>query len=177
MEFEDRTFAIVATKAISAEGVMLSDGDKVACITSPISVATLLGLIQFHNFRVEEVTAEQELDDSVDDVADEVAPTEEQQAIAEVEQSEPSSLADVESQPGEETLEPAGIDPELVMKAIQQFINDGLDEKTAKALAEENDLTPDGLKALIAEGYDLTELESIGQVRAEKILAVYKPAE
>jgi hypothetical protein len=165
---EDRTFAIIATKDIRADDIDIKAGEQVACVTGQVSVLTLFGLIQFHGFSVEEVTAEYEADTEEVQPVEQVA--EETSTLADTEPEASPSVVDepAADQPGEETV---------TTTAIDLFVADGLDEKTAKILVEQNELDPTKLKELIAEGFDLLDLDGIGETRAVKILAVYpKPA-
>jgi hypothetical protein len=166
---EDRTFAVIASQTISADGVNIESGDQVACITSQVSPLTLFGLMQFHGFTAVEVTTEfaVESDDESDDestLAEPVAVVESQPEAV-----EPTSVVEPE------TVQPGEGDEDAV--TIAAFVADGIDDKTAKILVELNNLTPDELKKWIAEGLDLLDLDGIGETRAEKIAKVYPKPE
>lgn len=163
----DRTFAITATKEIVADGVQIKSGDRVAVITGMVPPLTLFGLMQFHNFAVEEIPVEVIIRDEADESA----------AVEAV--STPSTESIDATFNGEsEAIDPPAISEaeaieRLSADAASRFVADGLDEKTARILAEQNDLDPDELRKLIAEGFDLIDLEGIGLERVKKILAVY----
>jgi hypothetical protein len=165
---EDRTFAVIASQTISADGVNIESGDQVACITSQVSPLTLFGLMQFHGFTAVEVTTEFPVES--DDESDDESTLAEPETVVESqpEAVEPAPVVEPESQPGEGDEDAA---------TIAAFVADGIDDKTAKILVELNNLTPDELKKWIAEGLDLLDLDGIGETRAEKIAKVYPKPE
>lgn len=173
---QDRVFAIIASKDIRADDVDIKAGSQVACITSLVNPLTLLGLMQFHNFTSEEVTAEFDVLDDDDDASDagDVVNTDGQ-----AEPIDPSQAV-VNSGKVEESKDDAASEETSIAAsnaAHDAFVADGIDEKTAQILVEKNQLDPDKLKELIAEGLDLLDLDGIGETRAMKIQAVYpKPA-
>lgn len=156
-----KTFAIYPVANINIEGTEFTPSDQVGVVTCDIRLATLLGLIQFGHATAEEIDAAELMTlaeancdpaDSIDDVdADE-------DVGIDVESVDPPIPADVD-QDDEPTTD--------------SFVSDGLDEKIAAALLAQGVSTPDDLRKLIADGYDLTELDDIGKVRAEKILEIY----
>lgn len=167
-KLQDRTFAIIASKDIRCDDIDLKVGEQIACITSAVPVASLLALIKFHGFFVEEVTAQAGDSDEADEevVDDNLADTSE----------DDSDPEDTELYSDDEpAAEPASDEPvaDVASSAVDEFIAAGLDEKIAKALADDNGLTPATLQQMIAEGKDLTELKSIGETRVKKILQVY----
>lgn len=158
-----KTFAIKLGKEIAVNGVLMPAGYQVAAITGEVDPMTLLGLIQFHHAEVEEVT---DADDGDEDGGDD------SESDSDIEEDEPVATSDAESevsQDGEQSAEPQEAAP-----AAASFLVDGLDEKIAKALESNGVNSPDDVRKLIAEGFDLTELEDIGEVRAKKILEIYK---
>lgn len=166
----DRTFAITATKEILADGVQIKSGDRVAVITGMVPPLTLFGLMQFHGFAVEEIPveiiirdeAESEAVDAELTTTNETAPD-----AGDVEHDAGTHSEEQQLASDAEALE------QLSADAASQFIADGLDEKTAKILAEQNDLDPEQLRKLIAEGFDLIDLEGIGTERVKRIHLVY----
>ena len=171
----DRTFVITAPKDIRADDVDIKAGDRVAMVTGLVRPGTLFGLMQYHGFRAEEVPVD---DDS--EAAAEAAIAAEESAAAQVDaasvRSDASPAADSQAQ-GEsiDASYPTETPAVPVDPAVAAFIADGLDEKIAHILVEQNKLDPAGLRALIDEGFDLIELEGIGTARVEKIMAVYGP--
>lgn len=172
-ELSDKTFAIIASKDIRADDVDIKAGEQVACITSAVRPMTLFGLLQFHGFACEEVTTVPGTDGDETEVDTDGEPGGD---------SQPDGSEDV-GQGDESDDEPQGDaagdgdadDADEKQAAHDAFVADGLDEKTAKILAEQG-LTPTSLKELIAGDIDLVDLEGIGETRAEKILKVYPKA-
>lgn len=172
----DRTFVITAHKTIKADGLEIKAGDKVAMVTGLVSPETLFGLMQFHGFKAEEVDAEQMLAEHAEDEASDAEP--ESADAADVDSGAEASGAvasDIDASYPPEATEPAQetADISATEQAVAAFIADGLDEKTARALAESNGLTPDDVRQMIVDGTDLLDLDDVGVKRAEKILAAY----
>ena len=164
----DRTWVVTASKNIVAEGVEIVAGDRVAAITSSVPPQTLFGLMQYHGFTVEEIPVDSSrIDDPEDINAVEVGESTEAVSEQVFDNESPAALADEPETKQAEPVQP--VDP------IAELIADGLDEKTAKAVVEQNKIGKVDLLKLIDEGFDLTDLDGIGEERAKKILAVYKP--
>ncbi len=183
-----KTFAIKLRAPIRISGIEFPGDYQIGAVTSEVNPIDLLGLIQFHHASVEEVTdaADDEIEEG--DEAEQVeveSPVADEQAVdlaadqpllplvedsQEVGQAQPeietSSQPETESQPTE-IDDPAA--------AIALFVADGLDDKTARALVVVNKIaSPDALRAKLAEStFSLADLDEIGQVRQEKILATY----
>lgn len=160
---------------------------QVAALTSEVGPMTILGLIQYHHAIVEEVT------DSLDDEGDTSAdgddgepeagesvtpqPGEGDSATDETDDTDgtESSPPDEESAATPPALPPAGDQQGEGGDAVAAFIAAGLDNKTAEALVIANKITSiEELLTLLADPeFDLTELDEIGAVRAEKIKAIF----
>lgn len=162
-----RTYAVKLRSDMRIAGIDFPANEQVAAITCEINPTDLLGLVQHHHAIVEEIT------DAADD-------DEEQSTLAadpEVQSIGFESNEAEEEQPGDEPEEETTSAEEAISNAdaVAAFVTDGLDEKIATALVVANGiLGPDALRAKLAEpGFDVIDLEEIGKVRAEKILAIY----
>lgn len=166
-----KTFVITAKQGFGFNGSKIEPGDELAIVTSNLSPEDLFGWLQFGQARAVMVKDDEcgELPiadgDSFDEPLQEDGhrPAEESEVTPE---TQPGDFPD--DQPQEPESGP-GAGVESIASA---FVADGLDEKIANALAEQN-ITPDDIRGMIAEGFDLEEIEGIGKVRADKIKAIY----
>lgn len=155
-----KTFAIYPVKDINIEGTDYTPSDQVGVVTCDVRLATLLGLIQFGHATAEEIDASELM---------EVEPEAQPEAV---DDSSVNVLDESESDSDDDDTidyEPS----EVEEPSVSSFVSDGLDEKISAALIAQGVNTPDELRKLIADGYDLTELDDIGKVRAENILKIY----
>lgn len=171
-----KTFAIRLRQETNIEGVTYPADFQVAAVTSEVSPMTLLGLIQFKHAIVEEVT--DSLEDEGDASADDVGST--------FEASEPVTPS-IENNilPAEELVaeRPVGDSPcqqdasskDSTNDAIAAFVAAGLDAKTAEVLAITNHIASiEELTTLLADvDFNLTDLDEVGAIRAEKIKSIF----
>lgn len=182
-----KTYAIYPTKNITIDGKAFTPEDQVGVASvDDISLLSLLGAIQFHHCKAVEIDEAEVLriDDGDEDEGEDI------EAGEGYSEGEPVEVLVTEVTGGREGVElseePEGsitlaeVEPEAKPFAgsanptISLFTADGIDEKIATTLAEQG-CTPDSIRGLIAEGFDLTELENIGKSRAAALLAVYGP--
>lgn len=176
-----KTFAIRLKQDTNIEGVAYAADFQVAAITSEISPMTLLGLIQFKNAIVEEVT--DSLDDEGDTSADDVGSTSlaSEPVTSSTETNEiPPAEVSVAAPPAAESLpqQEAGNsngNVDVVAEAVAAFVAAGLDSKTAEVLAITNHIASiEELTTLLADvDFNLTDLDEVGAIRAEKIKAIF----
>jgi hypothetical protein len=180
-----KTYAIFPVKnimlCVDGKAKEFTPEDQVGVVsTDGVSLMDLLGAIQFHHCKAVEIDEDQLLldlpvdeDEGLDD---------EDQPLEAMPENEAPTLDD---QPGDElddldeaTEPPADAIPITIPadreSTIHQFIADGLDEKVATSLVEQG-MTPEDIRQLIAEGFDLTELEDIGKSRAAVLRSLYGP--
>lgn len=165
-----KTYVITAKTGFGVNGEKLEPGDEIAVLTSNVSPENLFCWLQFG--QAEAVLVK-------DDESEELPiATPEEVGIEDEPASEdgdgPAANSDVTPEPQpDDSSEPDGDDSPVGQAEIEAaFVADGLDEKIANTLAEQN-ITPDEIRQMIAEGFDLEEIEGIGKVRAEKIAAIY----
>lgn len=182
-----KTFAIFPTKVITfcVNGVAkeFTPETQIGVVSvDGVSLMDLLGAIQFHHCKAVEIDEAQlmELDGDEDDGLL-VSEVDDGGEVGEDASDEATILDD---QPGDEldSLEDATEPPAHAIpvippttdreSTIHQFIADGLDEKVATSLVDQK-FTPDDIRQLIVEGFDLTELEDIGKSRASLLRAIY----
>lgn len=160
-----KTYAVKLRSATRIAGIDFHAEEQVAAITCEISPYDLLGLVQHHHAIVEEITDEGDEKEQPTLAADP-----EVEAIG-------FESEEAEEQPGDEPEEETTSAEEAISNAdaVAAFMADGLDEKISTALVVANGiLGPDALRTKLAEpGFDVIDLEEIGKVRAEKILAIY----
>lgn len=179
-----KTYAIRLKGATNIEGVMYPADFQVAAVTSEVSPMTLLGLIQFKHAIVEEVT------DSLDDEGD----TSADGADSSPEASEPVTTltetngippaeASVAPPPASDSLpqQEAGNSNgkvDVAAEAVAAFVAAGLDHKTAEVLVVINQIASiEELTTLLADAdFNLTDLDEVGAIRAEKIKAIFSAA-
>jgi hypothetical protein len=177
-----KTFALILERDTNIAGTLFPAGFQVGAITSEVNPMDLLGLVQFHHCRVEEVTDAEDSEPAFDEAEAEA----EYQSDVAVEAGEQSAASEsapsAESQPmlpleATETQPGADLKPEPIdqSSAIAKFVADGLDEKTARALVVTNNIaSPDVLKTKLADpAFSLADLDEIGKSRQEKIMATY----
>lgn len=162
---------------------------QVAAVTSEVSPMTLLGLIQFKHAIVEEVT--DSLDDEGDTSADDVGSTSlasepvttstENDSI--VNNEIPPAEASVAAPPASDSLpqQEAGNSNgkvDVSAEAVAAFVAAGLDHKTAEVLVVTNQIASiEELTTLLADAdFNLTDLDEVGAIRAEKIKAIFSAA-
>lgn len=186
-----RTYVIRSNRDQLADGLDLKAEDQIAVVTTDLPLLTLLGMIQFHSASVEEVEIEagSESDDDADDGEGE-ASVEGEAGEGEASQSEASQLEDdvIGSKPADATEGEGGEAgsegdddaddgaSDLFDAAFAAFTVEGLEPKIATALAEQGE-TPDSIREKLAAGFDLTTLDDIGGVRADKIILALAPSE
>lgn len=197
-----KTYAIFPTKTmtfcVNGEAKQFTPEDQVGVVSvDGVSLMDLLGAIQFHHCKAIELDEAEMLrvvDEDGNVVGDGVLVSEVVEVDEEKIGKEPiNDTTLVESQVDSQvkfadnfatdpnassetstTTAAADADAPEASPIEQQFIADGIDPKIAFVLAEQG-CTPESIRDLIAEGFDLTELESIGKTRAEALLAVYQP--
>ena len=173
-----KTYAVKLKQEQKIEGVIFPAGFQIAALTSEVGPLTILGLIQYRHATVEEVT------DSLDDDGDTSADGDDGEPEAGESVTTPPADEIENSPPDEEQAAtppaepPAGDQQEVGGgndDAIAAFVAAGLDQKTAEALVVANKITSiEELTTLLADPeFDLTELDEIGAVRAEKIKAIF----
>lgn len=164
-----KTYAVTLGKDMDVEGIPMKAGEHVAAITSEVSPHTVLGLLQFSHAIAEEIT------DAADDDDSEAEPMAETIAVDDasdddVIRTEP--IKPVDPQP-EQKQEPAD-STEDAGDQIAEFLADGLDEKTAEALARAGLASPEAVRDYLKSGNLLTDLDDIGPRRAERIESIYR---
>lgn len=190
-----KTYAIFpvrnTTFCVDGEAREFTPEEQIGVVTvNGVSLMDLLGALQFHHCKAVELDEAEMLkvvDDGDEDgeaysegepiqvMVTEVAATD-QPGVDESDESESIDL-DEGSTTLDDTTEfpaPDQSNQSTSTKPFDQFIADGLDEKIATVLAEQG-CTPESVRGLIAEGFDLIELEDIGKSRAASIMAVYGP--
>lgn len=186
-----KTYAIFPVRSMNicldtGETKEFTPEEQVGVVTvNGVPLETLLGCLQFRNCKAIELDEAEMLkvvDDGDEEDGEAYSEGEPIQVmVTEVDQpgvDESESIdLDEESTTLDDTTEfekPDQSDQSTSTKPYDQFIADGLDEKIATVLAEQG-CTPESVRGLIAEGFDLIELEDIGKSRAAAILAVYGP--
>lgn len=173
-----KTFAIFPVKnimlCVDGKAKEFTPEDQVGVVsTDGVSLLDLLGAIQFHHCKAVEIDEAALLDDDLTEA--------DVDAIFDAPEADepPSSLDDQPEGELDEAIDPpADAIPVIVPtdneSTIHQFIADGLDEKVATSLVEQG-MTPEDIRQLIVEGFDLTELEDIGKSRAAVLRSLYGP--
>lgn len=176
-----KTYAVKLKQETNVEGVKFPADFQIAALTSEVGPLTILGLIQYSHATVEEVTdsldddseSSADGDDGEPEAGESVTTPPADEATEEIENSPP----DEEQAATPPATPPAGDQQEVGggNDAIAAFVAAGLDQKTAEALVVANKITSiEELTTLLADPeFDLTELDEIGAVRAEKIKAIF----
>ena len=165
-----KTFVITAKQGFGFNGAKIEPGDELAIVTSNLSPEDLFGWLQFGQARAVMVKDDEGGELPIADGDSFNEPLQED-GHRPAEESEVTP----ETQPGdfpEEQQDPEESKPEEAESGVAAFVADGLEEKIAQTLADQN-ITPDDIRGMIAEGFDLEEIEGIGKVRADKIKAIY----
>lgn len=175
-----KTFVITAKQGFGFNGSKIEPGDELAIVTSNLSPEDLFGWLQFGQAKAVMVKDDdnselpiadgETFEDSDENglcpaVESEVTPEPQPDDLSEGVESEQSEQAEV-------IEETEGQMPSDVASLTAAFIADGLEEKIANTLAEQK-VTPDDIRQMISEGFDLEEIDGIGKVRADKIKAIY----
>ena len=170
-----KTFAIFPVADMTIEGKAFTTSDQVGVVSvdGDVSMMTLLGMIQFGRCNAVELDPAEimaESDQELSELSDEDQPLEampEQEAPTLDDQPEES-----EPEPTEEAEPTQEVQPTPPAQDGNPFLADGLDENIAEILHGQS-LTPDTIRSMIAEGFDLTDLTGIGKTRAAQITAIY----
>jgi hypothetical protein len=169
-----KTYAIFPVKnimlCVDGKAKEFTPEDQVGVVsTDGVSLMDLLGAIQFHHCKAVEIDEEKLLEDEPASLTED----EFYAILAEPEADDPPALDDQPEDEFDTDPTPPTI-PADRESTIHQFMADGLDEKVATSLVEQG-MTPEDIRQLIAEGFDLTELEDIGKSRAAVLRSLYGP--
>jgi hypothetical protein len=172
-----KTFAIFPVADMTIEGKAFTPADQVGVVSvdESVSMMTLLGMIQFGRCNAVELDFDQI-----------IAESEELSGLIDEEDQPLEAMPDQDAPPlddqpeeGEPFFKPAEevepiqeVQPTPPAKDGNPFLTDGLDENIAEILHGQS-LTPDAIRSMIAEGFDLTDLTGIGKTRAAQITAIY----
>jgi hypothetical protein len=176
-----KTFAIFPVADMTIEGKAFTPADQVGVVSvdESVSMMTLLGMIQFGRCNAVELDpaeimaesegfSEAEADSMMLDGGDlEDVPTLDDQPE---EVKKDAEQVEQQSEQAQEVVQKQ--DAPTTTTSSNPFLADGLDENIAEILHGQS-LTPDAIRSMIAEGFDLTDLTGIGKTRAAQITAIY----